>query len=149
MQNRKKPYNQKEKAMETRDAWDARLQALIRASDRFLKLEQLRERIAPASLKTLTRMLWIYHVIMALVMIINVPRPILSDPMLLLAGLPLVLCWGIYVAHYVLINLPAHMFSDLYMFFRHRNLEPFKALAAAILVLMVAFSAVIFEFWIS
>ena len=135
--------------METRDDWDTRLQALIRASDRFLKLEQLRERISPANLKTLTRIFWTYHLIMALVMIINVPRPILSDPMLLLAGLPLVLCWGIYVAQYVLINLPAHMFSDLYMFFRRRNLEPAKAFTAAILVLLVAFSAVIFEFWIS
>jgi hypothetical protein len=149
MQNRKKLHKQREKAMETSNDWDTRLQALIRASDRFLKLEQLRERVSPAGLKTLTRIFWAYHLIMAAVMTINVPRPIISDPMLFVAGLPLILCWGIYVAHYVLINLPAHMFSDLYMFFRHRNLEPAKAFAAAILVLLMAFSAVIFEFWSS
>ncbi len=135
--------------METRDDWDSRLQSLLRASDRFLKLEQLRERVPPASLKVLARIFWAYHLILAAVMIINVPRPIISDPMLLLAGLPLILCWGIYVAHYLLVHLPAHMFSDLYMFFRHRNLEPSKSFAATILVLLVAFSAVIFEFWIS
>jgi hypothetical protein len=135
--------------METRDDWDSRLQSLLRASDRFLKLEQLRERVSPASLKALARIFWAYHLILALVMTINVPRPLVSDSTLLLAGLPLALCWGIYVAQYIFVNLPAHMFSDLYMFFRHRNLEPSKSFAATFLVLLVAFSAVIFEFWIS
>jgi hypothetical protein len=135
--------------METRDDWDSRLQSLLRASDRFLRLEQLRERVSPASLKSLSRIFWTYHLVMAVAMTINVPRPFISDPMLLLAGLPLAVCWGIYLAQYVLVNLPAHMFADLYMFFRHRGMAPSKAFATAILVLLVAFSAVIFEFWIT
>jgi len=135
--------------METRDDWDSRLQSLLRASDRFLRIEQLRERVSPARLKSMARVFWGYHLIMALVMTVNVPRPFISDTLLLLAGLPLALCWGVYVAQYVLVNLPAHMFADLYMFFRRRDMAPSKAFAAAILILLVAFSAVIFEFWIT
>lgn len=135
--------------MDTKDNWDTRLQSLVGVSDRFLKLEQLRAGISPATFKIVSRVFWWYHLAMAAVMIVNVPKPIVSDPMLLVAGLPLILCWGIYVANYVLVNLPAHMFSDLYMFFRHRDMDPPRAFAVSILVLLVAFSAVIFEFWIS
>ncbi len=135
--------------MEARDDWDSRLQSLLRASDRFLKIEQLRERVSPERLKAIARVFWGYHVIMALVMTINVPRPFISDTPLLLAGLPLALCWGVYVAQYVLVNLPAHMFADLYMFFRRRDMASSRAFAATILILLAAFSAVIFEFWIT
>lgn len=135
--------------MHTRDDWDARLKALLQASDRFLRLEQLRERVSPARLQVLARIFWTYHAVLAIVMTVNVPRAMLSDPALVAAGLPLILCWGIYATHYVLIYLPAHMFADLYMFFRHRNLPPPGAFAATVLVLLAAFSAVVFEFWIS
>jgi hypothetical protein len=136
-------------AKDAKDDWDSRLQSLLGFSDAFLRLAQLKGMLSDASLKTLTRGFWTYHLVLAVVMTINVPRPIISDSMLFLAGLPLMLFWGVYVGHYFLVNLPAHMFSDLYMFFRHRDMEPARAFALAILVLVAALGAATFEFWIS
>jgi hypothetical protein len=127
---------------------DEGLSNFVRRCDQLLALEPLKALPAPV-LKQVTRVFWLYHLVLAVVMTINVRVPIVSDPVIFAAGIPLMICWGLYAAHFVLVCMPAHMFADLYGYFRRKGFEPGRAMTVSVLLLVAVMSASIFEFWIS
>jgi hypothetical protein len=132
----------------TATGFDERVGGFVRRCDELLALKPLKA-LPPPFLKQATRLFWLYHLLLAGVMTVNVRMPIVSDPVIFIAGLPLMICWGLYGAHFVLVYMPAHMFADLYGYFRRKNLEPGRAMTVSVLLLVAVMAAAIFEFWIS
>jgi hypothetical protein len=133
---------------DTASGLDERLSGFVRRCDQLLALEPLKALPGPL-LKQATRVFWLYHLLLAAVMTINVRVPIVSDPVIFVSGVPLMICWGLYAAHFLLVYMPAHMFADLYSYFRRKGFEPGGAMTASVLLLVVVMAASIFEFWIS
>jgi len=112
--------------------WEVPLRSIAKFSERLLNLEPLNH-FSWRVRRVLSNAFWGYHFLVLTLIFLEGSLNVVEGVAVKAAAVPLMVLWGIYAFHFIIVYLPSNGLYELYSYLRKKELPPSHAIVISVL----------------